>query len=79
MFHLELFTHLALKQLETGTSTSADMAELVFITIVSNNGRCITSTDDDSGTLLDGLDRCILERLRSSGKCWEFEHTRRTV
>jgi hypothetical protein len=49
-------TNLALKQLKAGTSTSTDMTQLILCAIFCNKCCGITTTDNDNGTILGGLD-----------------------
>lgn len=74
-----MISDLALKELETGTATSADVAQLVFGTVISNDCRSVASTDDDGGALLRCLNCGIEQCLRALGKCGEFEDTRGTT
>lgn len=57
------YTHLALEEFQTSTSTSADMAELVLSSILSNNRGGIAATDDNGSTLASSLDGSIKKRL----------------
>lgn len=69
--------YLALQKLKTGTSTSADMAKLVFRVVLSYDGRCITTADNDCCALLRRLNGCVEQRFRTCCECREFEHTGR--
>ena len=43
-------THLALEELETGTTASADMAQLGFFTELGHDSRSITTANNDGST-----------------------------
>ena len=68
-------THLALKELKRGTSTSADMAELIFSAVLSDNGGGITTTDNNSSTLLGSFDGSVEKRLGALSEFGELEDT----
>ena len=72
-------THLALEELETGTSTSADVAQLVLRAVLRRNSGGITTANDDCRPVLCSLDRGVEECLGSFSKLGELEDTRRTV
>ena len=55
--------YLALQELKAGTTASADVAKLVLSTIVSNDGRRVTSADDDRCAILRSLDRSVKKRF----------------
>lgn len=57
------YTHLALEELKTSTSTGADVTELVLSSILSNNRGRIATTDDNGSTLASSLDGSIEKRL----------------
>jgi len=80
---LAKFSHtwkvLALEQLETGTTTGADMTELLFCLVVGNDGSGITTSNDNSGTVGGSLNVGIKERFRARGKVGELKDTSRTV
>ena len=73
-----MVTCLALKQLQTGTTASADMAELVLKSMLGNNRCGITTADNDSCALLRRLHSRIQQRLRAFGELGELEYTWRT-
>ena len=60
---IKITTYLALEQLKTSTTASADVTELVLRAVVRDNGRGITTTNNDGSTLLCGLDSGIKESL----------------
>lgn len=68
-----MFAHLSFQKLETRTTASAHMTELIFVTILGYNGSSVTSTDDDRGTFLNGLDCCIEEGLGTFRELGEFK------
>ena len=51
--------YLALQELKAGTTARADVAKLILSTIVSDDGRRVTSADDDRCTILRSLDRSV--------------------
>lgn len=51
------------------------MAELVLGIVLRCNSCSVSSTDDDGGTLLLGLDGCVEQRLGTTRKRGEFKHT----
>jgi hypothetical protein len=51
--------YLALKQLKTGTSTSADMAQFTLISEFRYNGCSVTTSNNDGSTFLDSLFCCL--------------------
>lgn len=68
-------THLALKELETGSTTGANVTEFVLGTIVGDDGGSVTTTDDDNGTILGSFDVGVEEGLGTLSECRELEHT----
>lgn len=75
----EQVTDLALEKLQTGTTTSRDVAQFLLLTGVGNEGSGIPTTDDDGGTILDGLDTGVEKGVGALGEGWEFENTGGTV
>lgn len=47
--------------------------------MLSDDGRSVTTTDDDGGTLLRGLNGRVEESLRTLGELRELEDTRRAL
>jgi len=72
-------THLSFKQFQTGTATGADMAQFVFGTVLGDDSRGITSTNDYNSTLLGSFDAGVKQRLGASSEVGELENTRRTT
>ena len=75
MRNLNCRPYLALKKLQTGTASRADMADCIFFVVLGNNSGGITSADDNGGTLIDSFDCRIQESLGAVGKSREFEDT----
>ena len=70
--------YLALEKLETGTSTCADMAELVLAVVLGDDGSGVTTAYDDGCTIGSSLNGSVEEGLRTLGKLGELEDARRT-
>jgi hypothetical protein len=51
------------------------MAELLFFAVLSDNSRSITSTNDNGGSLVDGLNSRIQDGFGAFSECREFEDT----
>lgn len=67
---------LALEQLQAGTSTSGDVAQLVLDAILGGDGSCVTTTDDDNLALvLDTIDNSIQGRLGTVGELLKLKDT----
>jgi hypothetical protein len=66
---------LALQQLQAGTATSRDVAQLVLNTVLGRNGRGVTTSDDDSLSVLCGGNSAVQDRLGSIGEGLELEDT----
>lgn len=66
---------LTLQELEGSTSTSADVGDLALVTELGDDGRGITTTDDDGGTVLNGLLGGSKEVLGTFSKGGELEDT----
>lgn len=47
--------YLALQELQAGAATSADMAQLIFRVVLSNDSRGIATADNDGSTVLRSL------------------------
>lgn len=71
-------THLALEKLETGTSSRADVAELVFAVVLGDYGSSVTTTDDDGGAVCGRFDSGLEESGGTLGELRELEDSRRT-
>ena len=72
-------THLALEELETGTSTSADVAQLVLRAVLRRNSGGITTANDDCRAILCSLNRRVKECFGALSELGKLEDTRRTV
>ncbi|KAI6777240.1 hypothetical protein HG530_001185 [Fusarium avenaceum] len=71
---------LALEELQAGTTTGGDVAELVLNAVLLGNGSGVTTTDDDDlAVLLDSVDNSIESLLGALGELLELEDTGRTV
>jgi hypothetical protein len=68
---------LALEELETGTSTSGHVRELILGVVLGHDSRGVATAHDDNGTLGGGLNSGVEEGLGASGEVVEFEDTRR--
>ena len=70
-------THLSFQQLETGTPTGANVAELVFCAVLCNNSRGVSSPNDDHSAFTSRFEIGIEESPRSSGEGRELKYARR--
>jgi hypothetical protein len=48
-------THLSFQEFQTGTTTRADMTEGILFSVLSDNGSCVTSTNNDGSALIDSF------------------------
>ena len=67
-------THLSFQQLEAGTPTGTDVTELIFRVVLCDNGRGVSSPNNDYSAILSGFDVGIEEILRSPREGRELEH-----
>src|SRR5258708_2959568 len=51
------------------------MAERIFLAILGDNSRSITSTNNNGGSLIDGFNGRIQQAFRAFSECWELEDT----
>jgi hypothetical protein len=72
-------SHLALQELETGTTPRADVAQLVLRVMLGNNSGRITTADNDDRAIPRSLDVGIKKRCRSICKGREFEYAGRST
>lgn len=49
-------THFSLQEFQTGATTSADMTEGIIFSVLSDNGSCVASTNNDGSALIDSFD-----------------------
>ena len=70
---------LALEQLQAGSATSGDVAELVLDLVVGGNGSGVTTTDDDGLAGGGGLEGGVHGLLGAVGELLHLEDTGRTV
>jgi len=70
---------LSLEQFQARTSSSADVTELIFGTVVGNYGCCVTPTDDHGGAVLGSFNVGIEQILGTLSEVFELEDSSRTI
>jgi hypothetical protein len=71
--------HLALEELERSSTTGGNVAELVLLAGVGNDGSSVATSNNNSRSVLDGLDGSVEKGGGSLGKVGELEDTGGTV
>lgn len=70
---------LALQQLQAGTATSGDVAQLILDTILGSNGGSVTTTNDDNLAVLAALDNGVKSGLGAASELLKLKDTGRAV
>jgi len=71
--------YLALEQLQTGSTTSRDMAQFLLLSGIGNKSSGISTTNNDGRAILDGFDTSLQKGVGTLGESWELEDTGGTV
>lgn len=70
---------LALQQLQAGTATSGDVAQLILDAILGSNGSSVTTADDDNLAVLAALDDGVKSGLGAASELLKLKDTSRAV
>lgn len=70
---------LAFQQLQRSTTTSGNVAQFVLLTGLGDKGSSVTTTNNDSGAVLGGLDTGLEKGVGATSKRRELKDTSRAV